>query len=244
MFARISLLFILFFVFSSIVFSQSCIIYKKEKDGIFVGADSRMISYSMNESTKRIEPGNFSICKIDHLDSIHFAITGHATNIALSEATRILQSTKPFLEAVNVYVTSFGQKLADMLETTRHVNPKFYKNNFPTGIILSGSIFFYYENEQFIGRVVKITLVSQPFEKALVLTHNDAMDSIGVAGNGIGTRNILFNNDVWKKGAVKGINNLIGIEKMANPTQVEGVVDILFVSSKNKIEWLQRNKCQ
>jgi hypothetical protein len=228
---------------SSVIFSQSCIVYKKEKDGIYIGADTRMVSYVTNESNRRIEPTYLSICKIDQVDSIHFAVTGYSANIALDEARKILQNTKPFSDAVALYATSFGQKLADMLETTRHEKPDFYKKNFPAGLVLGGSIFFYYEKGILNGRVVRITLITQPSEKATVATKNDNLDSIGVAGNNIGTRNILYNSDVWKKGAVTGIKNLIGIEKMASPSQVEGVADILFVSSKNEVEWVQRKRC-
>lgn len=228
----------------SIAFSQSCIIYKKEKDGIYIGADTRMVSYVTNESNRRIEPTYLSICKIDHVDSVHFAVTGFSANIALDEARTILQNTKKFTDAVAQYATTFGQRLADMLETTRHEKAEFYKKNFPAGLILGGSIFFYYHDGVLNGRVVRITLASQPSEKATVITNNDDLDSIGVAGNGMGTRNILFNRDVWKKGAVTGIKNLIGIEKMASPSQVEGTPDILFVSNKNEAAWVQRQKCQ
>lgn len=242
--ARVFLFLILLLASSSILFSQSCIIYKKEKDGIFIGADTRMVSYSINEKTRRIEPSYLSICKIDQFDSIHFAVTGFAANIGLSEATEVLQNTKPFSDAVAQYTTSFGQKIADMLETTRHVKPDFYKKNFTAGSILGGSVFFYYQKEKLVGHVVTITLVSQPSEKATVATRNDLIDSIGMVGSTIGTRNILFNGGVWKRGAITGINNLVRIEKMASPKEVEGVVDILFVSTKNETEWLQRTKCQ
>lgn len=241
---RFFLFFLLVILNSSVIFSQSCIVYKKDKDGIYIGADTRMVSYVTNESNSKIEPSYLSICKIDQVDNIHFAVTGYSANIALNDARTILQNTKPFTDAVNLYATSFGQKLADMLETTRHAKAAFYKKNFPAGLVLGGSIFFYYENGILTGRVVRLTLISEPSEKAVVSTRNDNLDSIGVAGNGIGTRNILYNSDVWKKGAVKGINNLIGIEKMANPSQVEGVADILFVSTKNEVEWVQRKKCQ
>lgn len=231
-------------LFSPRLSSQSCIVYKKEKDGIYIGADTRMVSYVTNESNRRVEPTYVSICKIDKVDSVHFAVTGHHANLALNEARTVLQNTKPFSDAVALYATTFGQKLADMLETTRHEKPDFYKKNFPTGLVLGGSVFFYYQNGILNGRVVRITLISAPSEKATVTTKNDNLDSIGIAGNAIGTRNILYNSDVWKKGAVTGIKNLIGIEKMASPTQLEGVADILFVSSKNEAEWVQRKTCQ
>lgn len=211
---------------------------------MYIGADSRMISYVLNVSTQKIEPSYLSICKIDQVENVHFAVTGHAADMGLTEAKDILKNTRPFPDAIALYATTFGQKLADMLETTRRTMAEFYKRNFPAGTILGGSVFFYYENGTLTGKVVKIQLMSQPNEKATVATWNDNIDSIGVAGNTMGTRNILFNSDVWKKGAVKAINNLIGIEKIASPTQVEGTVDILFVSSKNEIEWVQRKKCQ
>ena len=242
--ACVSLLFVLLLAFSSILSSQSCIVYKKEKDGIFIATDTRMVSYSINESTRRIEPSYLSICKIDHVDSIHFAVTGYAANIALTEAKALFQNTNSFSDVVALYTTSFGQKVADMLETTRHTKPDFYKKNFAAGSILAGAVFVYYEKEKLVGRVVNITLVSQPSEKATVATRNDLIDSIGMVGSTIGTRNILFNADIWKRGGVTGINTLIRIEKMASPKEVEGLVDILFVSVTNKGEWLQRTKCQ
>ena len=95
-----------------------------------------------------------------------------------------------------------------------------------------------------MGHVINISVISHPTEKATVTTRNEIIDSIGIAGSSIGIKNVVFNKDVWKKGAVKGINNLLSIEKIANPTEVGGVADILFVSTKNEIEWVQRKKCQ
>jgi hypothetical protein len=119
-----------------------------------------------------------------------------------------------------------------------------YKKKFLPGTVVGGSVFFFYENGILNGRVVRIVLVSQPSQKATIQTKNELIDSIGVAGNIIATGKVLFNKDVWKRGAVNGINNIIRIEKIANPEELEGVADILFVSTKNEREWIQRKRCE
>ena len=229
---------------SETCFPQGCIIYKKEKNGIFIGADTRMVSYTINESTRRPESSYSSICKIDQVNSINFAVTGYAADVGVSEARNVLQDKKEFTEAIELYVKVFGQKLADILETDRLTKSDLYKQKFLPGTIVGGSLFFHYDKGILNGRVIRIVLVSEPSQKATIQTRQEVLDSIGVAGNLVGAKTILFNKDVWKRGAPKGINNIIGIEKIANPTDVEGVADILFVSTKNEREWVQRKRCQ
>jgi hypothetical protein len=243
MLCRIFITLISLFVLTTAVFSQSCIIYKKETDGIFIGADIRLVSYSAYGATSQVEANYSSVCKIGNVDNIYFAVTGYVADIALIEARNACQNKKILSDIVSQYVESFGQKLADALEADRGSKFEFFKKKFPAGSVLGGSVFFSYENGVLTGRVIKITLVSQPTEKATITTRNEIMDSIGIAGSAIGIRTVLFNKDIWKKGAVRGITNLIEIEKIANPNEVEGDVDILFVSSKNEKEWVRRKKC-
>ena len=244
MLARIFLILSVWSVSSETCFPQGCIIYKKEKDGIFIGADTRMVSYTINESTRRTESSYSSICKIDQVDSINFAVTGYAADVGVSEARNVLQEKKEFTEAIELYVKVFGQKLADILETDRLTKSDLYKQKFLPGTIVGGSLFFHYDKGILNGRVIRIVLVSEPSQKATIQTRQEVLDSIGVAGDLVGARRVLFNKDVWKRGAPKGINNILGIEKIANPTDVEGAVDILFVSTKNERKWVQRKKCQ
>ena len=244
MLARIFLILSLWSGSSELSRSQGCIIYKKEQDGIFIGADTRLVSFTLNESTRRPESSYTSICKMDQVNNINFAVTGYAADIGLSEARTVMQNTKVFTDAIELYTKSFGQKLADILETDRLTKSDLYKKKFLPGTVVGGSVFFYYENGILNGRVVRITLVSKPSQRATIETRHDPIDSIGVAGNIVGARKILFNKDVWKRGAAKGINNIIGIEKIANPTEMEGAADILFVSTKNETEWIQRKRCE
>ena len=244
MFARIFLILSVWSGSSEICFPQGCIIYKKEKDGIFIGADTRMVSYTVNESTRRTESSYSSICKIDQVNSINFAVTGYAADVGVSEARNVLQDKKDLTEAVELYIKVFGQKLADILETDRLKKSELYKQKFLPGTVVGGSLFFHYDNGILNGRVIRIVLVSEPSQKATIQTRQEVLDSIGIAGDLVGAKSILFNKDVWKRGAAKGINNIIGIEKIANPTDVEGIAEILFVSTKNEREWVQRKKCQ
>lgn len=229
---------------AGVSYCQSCIIYKKEKDGIYVGADTRQVSFTINESSHRPESNNLSICKMDQVNNINFAVTGYAADIGVAEAKRVLQNTQVFADAVEIYTKSFGQKLADVLETDRLTKSDLYKKRFLPGTIVGGSVFFYYDKGILNGRVVKIVLVSQPSQKATIETRHELIDSIGIAGKIVATEKILFNKDVWKRGAAHGINNILRIEKIANPQELEGVVDILFVSTKNEREWIQRKRCE
>ena len=198
-----------------------------------------MVYYITNQTTKHTEINISSLCKIEQINNIHFAITGYAGNISLIEARNACQKAKSVFDAIKLYIQSFGQKLADILETDRMNKVGLFENKFSAGGSLGGSVFFHYENGTIIGHVVKFTLVSQ----ATIATRSEYMDLIGIVGSSIGIKNIIYNKDVWKKGGVKGINNLINIEKMANPFEVEGLADILYVSNKNEIEWVQRKKC-
>ena len=243
MFFRPIIFLILLLSISTFSLPQSCVVYKKEKDGIFIGADTRMVTYINDEKTQQVETSYSSLCKIEQVNNFNFAITGHGGNISLDEARKACRNEKLLPEVVKYYAVTFGQKLADMLETDRHTKPAFYKKKFLAGRNLGGSLFFHYENGVLIGLAVKFVLVSQPQDRATISTHTENMDSIGIMGSEIGIKRIVFNKDVWNKGTVNAINNLIGIEKMANPVELGGIVDILFVSNKNQLEWIQRKAC-
>lgn len=237
-------LLVLLFGLGGLVNSQSCIVYKKEPNGIFIGVDTRSVNFVVNENTKRTEMNFLNMCKTDRVKNISFAVTGYATDLAIKEAITTLQNVPSFQDAIIQYTYSIAKKLADMLETDRHIKPTAYKKKYPAGTILGGAVFVYYENGMLFGRVVTLTLESLPTERSLVGTTNKLIDSIGVTGSSIATRNILMNKDIWKKGTVAGINKIISLEKLANPTQLEGLADIFFVSDKNEYEWVQRNQCQ
>ena len=91
--------------------------------------------------------------------------------------------------------------------------------------------------------MTRIILLYPPNQKASISTENVPIDSIGATGSTKGIRTVIFKNDIWKKGPVHGINNLINIEKFANPTQFDGNVDVLFLSNKNEMKWVQSKKC-
>ena len=224
--------------------SQSCIVFKKENDGVFIGADTRLVSYVTNPSTLRVEPNISSLCKIMRIKDYHIAVTGVGADVALEEAALALQKDLKVDEAVDAFAMAFGQKLADLLEKDRRTRPDFFKKKFIPGANLGGAIFVYYNKGVFVGRVVKAIVVSQPTEVATVSRRIETMDSIGIVGSAIATKNILYNRDVWKKGAANGIRNIVGIEKMANPTEFDGTVDILFISNRNDTEWVQSKRCK
>lgn len=228
----------------SALFSQSCIVFKKENDGIFIGADTRLVSYVTNPSTLRVEPNLSSLCKIMRIKDYHIAVTGFGADVALEEAALALQKDLTIDQAVDAFAMAFGQKLADLLEKDRRTRPDFFKKKFIPGANLGGALFVYYNKGVFVGRVVKAVMVSQPTEVATVSRRIEMMDSIGIVGSAIATKNILYNRDVWKKGAANGIKTIVGIEKMANPTEFDGTVDILFVSTRNDTEWVQSKRCK
>lgn len=224
------------------LFSQSCIVYKKESEGLYIGVDSRITSYSMDKDTRRVETSELSICKIERVDSIMVAVTGHGANLAMDEAKYLLRAEPQFEDAITRFTKSFGQKLADILETERLTNPGF-KTKYKAGEVLGGALFAYYQNGVLKGRMTRIILLYPPNQKASISTENVPIDSIGATGSTKGIRTVIFKNDIWKKGPVHGINNLINIEKFANPTQFDGNVDVLFLSNKNEMKWVQSKKC-
>jgi hypothetical protein len=230
--------------FTASTIAQSCIVYKKENDGIFIGADTRLVSYVTNASNQRVEPSVSSFCKIMRIKDYHIAATGIGADVALQEAATALQRDLKIDEAVDAFAMAFGQKLADILEKDRRTKPDFFKKKFLPGTNLGGAVFVYYNKGVLVGRVVKAVVVSPPSEVATVSRRIEMMDSIGIVGSAVATRNILYNRDVWKKGAVNGIKNIVGIEKMANPTEFDGTVDILFISNKNDTEWVQGKRCR
>ena len=225
------------------IFTQSCIIYKKDQNGIYIGADTRVVSYESTLTGKPVESNYLSLCKIHQVNSINIAVTGYEINASLDEARSACEKGKLFEDAVKLYVERFGQKLADQLEADRVTKHDLFKTKFPKDRTVGGAILFQYKDDSLVGRVVKFVLVSRPSERATIATKTGFLDSIGIVGSAIGIHRVFCNKDVWKKGAVKGINNLIDIEKMANPSEVSGVADILFVSRKNEVEWIQRKKC-
>lgn len=235
---------IIFVLYASLTFSQSSIVYKKESNGIFIGADTRLVSYITNPSTQRVEPDVSSLCKIMRVKDYHIAVTGFGADLALQEAATALQRELTIDEVVDVFAMAFGQKLADLLEKDRRTRPDFFKKKFLPGTNLGGAVFVYYNKGNLVGRVVKAIVVSQPTEVATVSRRIEMMDSIGIVGSSIATRNILYNRDVWKKGAANGMRNIIGIEKMANPTEFDGTLDILFISNNNETQWVQSKRCR
>ena len=228
---------------SQAVPGQSCIVYKKESNGIYVGVDTRAIIFTVNTNTKQTEAASMNMCKTDRVNKVSFAVTGYGSDLAIDEAKKTLQEVSSFHDATIQFTSKFAQKLADILETERRVKPAQYKKRYRAGMKLGAALFLYYEQGNLVGRVVSLTLISAPTEQSLISTQNDLIDSIGVAGNALATRNVFTNKDIWKNGAVSGIKKIVSIEKMATPSDLEGVADIFFVSKSNEYEWVQQQQC-
>ena len=80
-----------FFLFTQ---SQTCIIAKKTKDAIYVGADSRLTTQRKIISTGKIITDTSSGCKIYTYGKFNFAIEGAFINNATNEAKEACSKRK------------------------------------------------------------------------------------------------------------------------------------------------------
>src|SRR5690349_6921346 len=102
----------LFFFYNS--FSQTCVIARKTKKAIYVGADSRVSIYRSDmQGNSRTDTG--SICKIYRCGKFNFAVIGTSADISIKNAKAACLNGNNFSQVINLYADSQNKELQTRL---------------------------------------------------------------------------------------------------------------------------------
>ncbi len=221
--------------------SQTCIIARKTKKTIYVGADSRGTPYSYNPLTKKTTRDTASnLCKIYSSGKFNFAASGVGFPMAMEAAKKTLTGKKNFMEWINAFVTSFGKALSDTLEKYRTEKPNVFQTVVPVSKKLSRVIFFGVEADTLYLAQVDLYLKSSLNEK-VDISAGGGPNTIIVAGHGEKIKDIVFKESTWREGDIRTIKRLIKVEADANKMEVGGDIDIIKITIQ-KTEWIQKKK--
>lgn len=237
------LLFPLFLFCNS--YSQTCIIAKKTKDAIYVGAESRGIVPYYDPITKKTYKKPISnLCKIQSYGIFNFTVCGIGFPIAMDECKKAAKNQKSFTSVAKKYITSFSKRLRDTLESIR--DDKFLsfldivKDIPQDSNRLGRTIFFGVEADTLFLGQIDFYLDSKFWEPVLISVDAKVGNLFG-GGHLNHIKDTIIKESTWAEGEVKTINALIKIEIMNDSLEVGGDIDIIKITTRDKV-WIQRKK--
>lgn len=222
-------------------FSQTCIIAKRTKKAIYVGADSKTTIIHKNEFTNEIDSSYGSICKIITMNNYNFAVIGYMANIEIEDGKKACINNTTLLDVINDFAITFSAKLSARLEEIRKENI-FYFSTVSESLKpnISQTIFFGKEKDTLFTSVVQFQLKTSALEpvviEALFLSR-----SLLYGGHIEEIRDTIEKKSTWRKGAIKTIIKLINIESSYHPKLVAPPIDIIKITRK-KIKWIQKKQ--
>jgi hypothetical protein len=230
--------------FLNSLFAQTCVIAKKTKNAIYVGAESRETFTKTNLTTKESYDSSGSICKIHNVGKFNFAVLGQEIDVEAAIASKICEHSTTFDEAMELFQKLFSQYLTKYLEFSRvntpHTYLKIVENNKP---VISQTMFFGYESDSSVLAVVLFGVVN-PFTEPVQIAHKILHRHLLYGGHVDEIRTVIEKDSTWTFGMVKTIRKLINDEIMAHHYDTGGEITILKVSPNGSILWIPRkNNC-
>lgn len=222
--------------------AQTCIIAKKTKEAIYVGADSRLTSTRKIISTGKIITDTSSICKIYTHGKFNFAIEGAFLNEAIIEANNACLKGKSFPDVIKIYFDSFGKKLMKLVDYIKKSDSSTFRERIANGWF-SQIIFFGEDSDSLHLSLLFFTyneISSNSFR--IDCKVSTGKNDILMAGHIHEIKDIIYKPETWASGEIKTINSLIQIESKYHPMEVGGYIDIIKYTKKNGGVWIQRKK--
>lgn len=226
--------------------AQTCIVIRRTPSTIYVGADSKTVTYpDPRKGTYYVG----SKCKIRQEGKTFFAIAAHLSFDGDAIARESIRRGRTLGEKSMMFETLVKEKLIAMLEETRTDYPLVYKNTF-VGKSALQIVFCGFENRipacltrdyMAINTMIEpIRLSTETSEIPGNLSPFRSFTTLLGATEKI--EPLIGNGEFWKgKTPIDGIRVLIDIETKAEGSIVGGPVDILRITA-SQAEWIQKKK--
>lgn len=202
-------------------YSQTCVIAKKTKDAIYVGADRKV-----NVST--IYPNGDTFISFEYIKKI---FTGASFNYALigkfwkdvdSVLIKLRKTNKSLFKADSAYVNLFLNKINIRLREWQQINNPAFKE-IKRGEPFSQIVFFGKESDSLFIYVIKCRF---NFEINAVQLIRSVRTDLYYGGETKEISDTLETNGVWKRGVIPTIKSLIDTSAKYNYEHVGGTTDI------------------
>lgn len=261
--------FILFYLISlsGLVVIQTCIIVRKTSEEIYVGADSKRTFTTFATEGNDSKETSQSVCKISYVGDTFFAISGfggltieglidnsvplpilaqHGQDSLRQIVIESLKSGGTLIQKAKNFKENSREPFIEILEIIKQKNPAYYERRFVNTEACS-VVFFGMEKNITTLAVVSIEAVNSISEPAsirykLVNSNLYSVDTnITISlGEHKAITALKSDENFWKIGVVKAINELIKLQAEATPEKVGLPVDIIKID-KNGRKWIQKN---
>jgi hypothetical protein len=221
--------------------AQTCVIGIKTGNCIYVGADSRVMSFRVDTRTgitDTLPP--LSICKIHSIGVFNFAVIGYFARGSIEKASSACQTNGTFASVMDSYIDRYGQMVADSL-TLYNKMAKAKVIELYNRKIISEILFFGYEKGRPI--ITKLLFKIMSFSDNEVQVGYDSSINIDtvVCGDYEAIQGFALKHSTWRDGPIKTIRKLITIEERAN-ISVGGDIDIIKALPNGESIWVNKKK--
>jgi hypothetical protein len=225
-----------------IAFSQTCIIVKRTKHAIYVGADSRFSRTGIYGNGKT-DTVPYEGCKIHTVGKYHFAPSGAYIDLNAETAKRVFRTAPSFSDGIIKFAEEFATAVRDSLDMVRTRLPANYRvmqDKYKGGI--GNLVVFGYESDTQFVRVLKFETLLLPqsvtISPWLYSIHKDSAFAVGEIN---GLHSIINDKKTWRGSYKKAIINLIKVQSKYTPMTVALPVDIMKVV-KRRDKWILRKQ--
>lgn len=222
-------------------FTQTCIIAKKSKDAIYIGADSRLTNKRAVDNIYFED--TLSMCKVFSEGKYNYAVSGNGINMSPEYIRISCQKGGSFIDVMKDYGKTFSEWIKNDLNRLRVALPvdtfySFYKSCQP---YYNNAIFWGIENDTlFLGMAYfTITLEESSNIKIEGFIHQDSIYAIG---HTINIEKLIRKQETWYGNISKKIKELIKIEATADPIHVGGRIHLLKFTKNKGLKWINGKK--
>lgn len=234
--------FIPLLIIASSTHAQTCIVLRKTKTEIVVGADSKTRKYVKKNNGLGYDTLFRSMCKILNYKNVGFAVSG----VNIEGLIDVVKLAIDEGGSIGTIAKSCGQILNDewpkFLKSEYERNPNLYVKLFNDSSYISGIMLFGVESDSLASYQVRSLMIDKM--KAYTDVYVDTVFSGQTIAHGhtAEIQKLLNIKSTWSKGTISGINTLISIEANAVPLVVGGKITMARFTKKKGFEWI--SKCE
>jgi hypothetical protein len=236
-------------VFAGLIFlvngllAQTCVIARKTKDAIYVGADSREVFTKTNPNTRKLYDSIGSICKVYHIGGFNFAALGQEIGEEIKMAKMICRDKKSFADAIESFGKMFASYLGLYLQYQKTHDSNSFNELIKEKPFISQTMFIGYEHDSAMMADV-LFQVPDTIKDVIIIKHTIIKRDLLYGGFIEEIRDPIEKETTWKDGTVQTIKKLIQAEIAAHPKEVGGDIIVLKITPDGQIEWIPRqNSC-
>lgn len=237
--------FLLLFIpfYSTISFSQTCIIAKKTKDAIYVGGDSRVTHQRKLDGV--IIKDTSSMCKIFSYGKYNYAISGSGIDASPSYVRDACEKGGTFMEVIINYCNTFQEWIKNDLNRLKAaMSPSefdsFYNQNWLGDY--NNVIFWGIENDTLFLGMAFFILERNFFDDNIQISGKYAQDSVFAIGHTDSIKNKIHLKSTWEGSYINAIKRLIKIEINENPLEVGGTLHFIKFTKQKGVQWIGGKK--